>query len=195
MNNEIVVVPNYLPTTRWEGLAPQAGKSKKPRVGWSGSVSHVGDLLIIEEVVRELAQEVDWVFMGLAPDALRPYIAEYHPGVPFEEYPEALAKLNLDLALAPLELCRFNECKTNLKLLEYGILGYPVIATDITPYQGDLPIQRVKNKREHWVKAIREHINDLDTCRKTGQRLQQYIRQHWMLEDHLDEYLNAWTRY
>lgn len=195
MHKDIVVVPNYLPTTRWEGLQPKITKNGKPRVGWSGSISHAGDLLIIEEVVRELAQEVDWVFMGLAPDTLRPYIAEYHPGVPFEEYPEALANLNLDLALAPLELCRFNECKTNLKVLEYGILGYPVIATDITPYQGDLPIQRVKNKRAHWVKAIREHINDLDASRTTGLRLQQHIRQHWMLEDHLDEFLKAWTQY
>lgn len=193
MNGDIRVVANRLPKSRWDGLAPTRQTRQKPRVGWSGSVSHVGDLLIIEELVRELADEVDWVFMGLAPDALRPFIADYRPGVPFEEYPEALAAMDLDLALAPLELCHFNECKSNLKLLEYGILGYPVIATDIVPYQGDLPITRVKNKRTHWVRAIREHLSDRAELARRGDALKAAVSRDWMLEDHLDEWLAAWT--
>lgn len=193
MNGDVRVVANRLPKSRWEGLAPARQTRQKPRVGWSGSVSHVGDLLIIEEVVRELADEVDWVFMGLAPDALRPFIADYRPGVPFAEYPEALADMQLDLALAPLELCHFNECKSNLKLLEYGILGYPVIATDIVPYQGDLPITRVKNKRTHWVRAIREHLSDRAELARRGEALKAAVSRDWMLEDHLDEWLAAWT--
>jgi len=193
MNGDIRVVPNRLPKTRWEGLAPARQPRSKPRVGWSGSVSHVGDLLIIEDIVRELADEVDWVFMGLAPDSLRPFIGDFRPGVPFEEYPEALADMQLDLALAPLELCHFNECKSNLKLLEYGILGYPVIATDIVPYQGDLPITRVKNKRTHWVRAIREHLSDRAELARRGDALKATVTHDWMLEDHLDEWLAAWT--
>lgn len=193
MNQDIRVVPNYLPGSRWLDLLPQRRQGKKPRVGWSGSVSHVGDLLIITEIVRELANEVDWVFMGLAPDALRPYIAEFHPGLPFDEYPTALATLDLDLALAPLELCRFNECKSNLKLMEYGILGYPVIATDITPYQCGLPVTLVKNKRTHWIRAIREHLSDRDELARRGDALRAAVRKDWMLEDHLTPWFQAWT--
>lgn len=193
MNQDIRVVPNYLPGSRWLDLLPQRRQGKKPRVGWSGSVSHVGDLLIITEIVRELANEVDWVFMGLAPDALRPYIAEFHPGLPFDEYPTALATLDLDLALAPLELCRFNECKSNLKLMEYGILGYPVIATDITPYQCGLPVTLVKNKRTHWIRAIREHLSDRDELARRGDALRTAVRKDWMLEDHLTPWFEAWT--
>ncbi|MBK1679960.1 methyltransferase [Rhodocyclus tenuis] len=193
MNGDIRVVANRLPKSRWEGLAPARQQRKKPRVGWSGSISHVGDLLIIEDIVRELADEVDWVFMGLAPDALRPFIADFRPGVPFAEYPDALADMQLDLALAPLELCHFNECKSNLKLLEYGILGYPVIATDIVPYQGDLPITRVKNKRTHWVRAIREHLSDRDELARRGDAMKAAVTRDWMLEEHLDEWLDAWT--
>ena len=62
-----------------------------------------------------------------------------------EALPEALASLNLDLALAPLESNSFNEAKSHLKLIEYGILGFPVICSDVTAYRGDFPVTRLAN--------------------------------------------------
>jgi O-antigen biosynthesis protein len=195
MHTDIRVVPNYLNADRWEGLAPKRRDGRKPRVGWSGSVSHRGDLIMIEDVVKSLAKEVDWVFMGLATDGIRACLAEYHPGVPVDQYPEKLAEMDLDLAIAPLEYHPFNECKTNLKLLEYGILGYPVLATDISTYQGTLPVSLVKNGTEHWVEAIRERVSDPDALHAQGQALRQAILKDWMIEDHLDEWLSAWLTY
>ncbi|MBI4741808.1 MAG: methyltransferase domain-containing protein [Betaproteobacteria bacterium] len=192
-HDKILVVPNRLSRERWRNLAAPHKNHRRPRVGWSGSISHTGDLLIVADVVQSLAAEVDWVFMGHCPSPLRPFIAEYHHGVPFDEYPEALAALDLDLAIAPLEQNHFNECKSNLKLLEYGILGYPVIATDIQPYQGKLPATRVKNKYVHWVKAIREHIADRDELARRGTALRTAVENDWMLEDHLKDWLDAWT--
>ncbi|MBR7539164.1 hypothetical protein KC221_23545, partial [Mycobacterium tuberculosis] len=60
------------------------------------------------------------MFFGMCPDELRPYIHEFHPLVNLADYPAKLASLNLDLALAPLEFHIFNDCKSNLRLLEYG---------------------------------------------------------------------------
>ncbi|MBK8533723.1 MAG: hypothetical protein IPL59_00575 [Candidatus Competibacteraceae bacterium] len=63
-------------------------------------------------------------------------VAEVHPGTPFDAlHPAALAALDLDPAVAPLEHHRFNRAKSNLRLLEYGVLGWPVVCTDILPYQ------------------------------------------------------------
>ena len=73
-------------------------------------------------------------------------------------YPEKLASLGLDLALAPLEDNLFNRCKSNLKFLEYGACGYPVIASDIECYRGSgLPVTLVKNRYRDWLEAIRSH--------------------------------------
>ncbi|WP_319240669.1 methyltransferase domain-containing protein [uncultured Propionivibrio sp.] len=194
LNPELRVVPNRLSRQRWEGLTlPERRERRKPRVGWSGSISHAGDLRLIEAVVRELADEVDWVFMALAPSAIKPFIAEYHPGRPFAAYPQALADLDLDLALAPLEPCRFNECKSNLKLLEYGALGYPVIATNITPYQCALPVTLVHNTTAAWIRTIREQLADRNALVRQGEALRAAIQRDWMLEDHLDDWLDAWT--
>lgn len=191
-NDDIRVVPNTLERWRWGELRPLRRQSAKPRVGWVGGISHSGDLEMIVDVVRELADEVDWVFMGMCPESLRRYVREYHDGLPFGYYPAKVASLNLDLAIAPLEINPFNEAKSNLRLLEYGILGYPVICSDIYPYQGDLPVTRIRNRANDWVKAIREHVADLDECARRGDALRRAVEANWMLEDNLDRWLAAW---
>lgn len=159
LHSDVVVVPNYLPVNWWGGTPqrPALDEKRKPRVGWAGGVGHGGDLRQIVDVVKALADRVDWVFFGMQPKGLESFIAEYHPGVAIEDYPGRLATLDLDLALAPLENNLFNECKSNLRLLEYGICGYPVIATDIEPYRCGLPVTLVKNRFKDWVAAIEEN--------------------------------------
>ncbi|MCE5394423.1 MAG: glycosyltransferase family 1 protein, partial [Acidithiobacillus sp.] len=163
-----------------------------PRVGWAGGVGHTGDLEMIADVVRDLSSEVDWVFFGLCPDGLRPYVKEFHSGVPLAQYPAKLASLDLDLALAPLEDNPFNEAKSHLRLLEYGILGYPVVCSDIYPYQGDFPVWRVANRYRDWIRVIREALSDRQALSQMGDRLREHVRAHWLLENHLDDWLRVW---
>lgn len=190
MIEDIRIVPNYLRRDTWASLTSRRRQGRKPRVGWAGAQQHEGDLEVLHEVVQAMAGEVEWVFMGMCPEPIRQYVAEFHPGVGFAEYPEVLAALNLDLALAPLEHHPFNEAKSNLRLLEYGALGWPVIASDILPYR-DAPVARVANHARAWTNAIRERINDLDACAKEGETLREWVRSHWILEDHLDEWTQA----
>jgi GT2 family glycosyltransferase/SAM-dependent methyltransferase len=193
-HSDIRVVLNRLPLDWWDELpASQRRIGRKPRVGWGGGSSHRGDLELIADVVRDLADEVEWVFFGMCPDKLRPYIHEFHNGVPIEEYPCKLASLNLDLALAPLENNSFNECKSNLRLLEYGACGFPVVCSDIVCYQDDLPVTRVKNRYKEWTAAIRMHLDDLDAAARMGDALRDAVRKDWMLtEDKLLHWRDAW---
>lgn len=193
--DDIRVVPNRIDREKWEHLQPQRRTGKKPRVGWAGGISHGGDLALVIDLVKETAQEVDWVFFGMVREEFRPYLAETHAGVDTPLYPAKLASLNLDLAIAPIAENHFNDCKSNLKLLEYGILGYPVIASDFGPYRRsrDFPgVTLVKNRHKDWLEAVRSHIADLDETAKRGDQLREHIRRHWMLQDHLDEWLAAW---
>ncbi|MDE3740129.1 glycosyltransferase [Pseudomonas resinovorans] len=194
MHEDIHVVENRLPVGWWKGVQGLRRTKAKPRVGWAGGASHTGDLELIADVIKELANEVEWVFFGMCPDKLRPYIHEYYGGVAIEQYPAALARLNLDLALAPVEQNLFNECKSNLRLLEYGACGFPVICSDIRCYQGDLPVTRVKNRFKDWVEAIRMHLADLDAAARLGDELQAVVHRDWMLEGrNLELWRQAWT--
>ncbi|MGE8190085.1 glycosyltransferase [Pseudomonas sp. NPDC086278] len=194
MHSEIRVVPNMLPPEPWASLTSLRRTSKKPRVGWGGGTSHTGDLEIIADVVRELANEVEWVFFGMCPDALRPYIHEFHGTIDLQSYPYKLASLNLDLALAPLEFHIFNDCKSNLRLLEYGACGYPVICTDTRAYDGFLPCTKVlSNSTEEWLQAIRMHLADPDASYRMGDELREAVHRDFMLRgDNLQHWLWGW---
>lgn len=189
---DVKVVPNYLERAKWGPLQPSRLQHGKPRVGWAGGASHTGDLLLLHAVIKALHKEVDWVFLGMCPETLRPYIHEFHGPVKLDAYPAKLASLNLDLALAPLEYHHFNEAKSALKILEYGVLGYPVICTDIVTYQGAFPVTRVSNDPMEWIEAIRHAIADRDKLADQGDALRKHIQNHWMLEDNLDKWLAGW---
>ena len=200
-NDDIRVVLNRLPPNMWGKNPPprmvrQLEKGRKPVIAWAGGIGHGGDLEMVEQVIRELASVVDWEFFGMCPDRLRPFVSKVHVGVPTLEYPRRLMELSSswDLAIAPLELNAFNESKSNLRLLEYGWCGIPVVCSDITPYQGGLPVTRVKNRHKDWVKAIQEKLADLDTLRKEGLELQEEVQRHWMLDGkHVEDWFSAWT--
>lgn len=194
MHRDIRVVPNMLAPHLWLGLQSRRGTSSKPRVGWGGGTSHSGDLEIIVDVVRELADEVEWVFFGMCPDELRPYVHEFHPVIGLQAYPAKLASLNLDLALAPLEFHVFNDCKSNLRLLEYGACGYPVICTDTEAYRGYLPCTRIRsNTTREWLEAIRMHLNDPVASYRMGDELREVVLRDYVLRDsNLQQWVWGW---
>jgi hypothetical protein len=193
------VVLNRLPIPMWGERPPERPTEtarRKPRIGWAGGAGHLGDLEMIGDVIRDLSGQVEWVFFGMCPAKLKDYVHEVHKGVPTLDYPARLMELSqtLDLAIAPLELNLFNECKSNLKLLEYGWCGLPVICTDIVPYQGDWPATRVKNRYKDWKDAILAHVHDLQASRERGLALQKRIASDWVLTgDNLRNWYKAWT--
>ncbi|WP_312939867.1 glycosyltransferase [Stutzerimonas balearica] len=194
-HSDIRIVKNRLDPRWWRGMPTSARRtSTKPRVGWAGGSSHTGDLDLVADVIKELANEVEWVFFGMCPDKLKPYIHEYHEGVAIERYARKLASLDLDLAIAPVEQNLFNECKSNLRLLEYGACGFPVVCSDVRCYEdGQLPVTRVKNRFRDWVEAIRAHIYDLDAAAQAGDVLRAEVLASWMLEDkNLQAWREAW---
>jgi GT2 family glycosyltransferase len=192
MIDDIRIMPNCLEKAIWDGARPPGLPRRKPRVGWAGAQQHLGDLELIYPVVEALADDVDWIFMGMCPDPLRPFVHEFHDFVrDFERYPAALAQLDLDLALAPLEINAFNEAKSNLRLLEYGFMGWPVVCTDVFPYQV-APVTRLANDPQRWIAAIREQLADPEGLHKAGKRLQDWVLSGFMIEDHAASWLDAY---
>lgn len=187
---DIRVVPNRLEKNIWCPLNSLKRTSNKPRIGWAGGSTHQGDLLLLKEIIEQTRGEADWIFFGMCPDEIRPLLAEYHDLVSFDEYPAYLAKLNLDIAVAPLTISPFNQGKSNLRLLEYGALGIPVVCTDIDPYRNS-PACRVENSANAWVAALRERIYDAEGREKEGIAMRDWVHRSYLLEDHLHEWLDA----
>ncbi|WP_137742648.1 glycosyltransferase, partial [Pectobacterium polonicum] len=187
---DVRIAANRLNPAWWKNLTSQRGVGRKIRIGWAGGNSHTGDLDILRPIIKALEDKVEWVFMGMKPAGIK---CEFHSGVPIEYYPNKIADLNLDMALVPLEINKFNECKSNLRLLELGACGVPIICTDIEPYRCDLPVTRVDNRFKDWMDAIHMHLYDMDSTYRMGDELRDIIYKNWMLEgDGLQDWLQAW---
>ncbi|WP_368928531.1 glycosyltransferase [Mixta calida] len=188
--SHIKIAPNGLPVEIWGELKSRRRTKNKLRVGWAGGSTHTGDLSLIKPLIKAFENEVEWVFMGMRPEGIQ---CEFHPGVPINVYPEKLASLDLDLALVPLEVNQFNICKSNLRLLELGACGIPVICTDIEPYRCDLPITRVNNRYAEWAEALNMHIHEKEALGRQGDKLRNAVHDNWMLKGNLlEEWRRAW---
>ncbi|WP_434656475.1 glycosyltransferase [Pseudomonas sp. R3-56] len=178
---DIRVFAPHLSPEYWTGMGSKRRCADRPRIGWAGGIGDVSELDMLANVVKDLADEVQWVVLGPCPDHLRPFVHECHGSVDIASYPKKLASLNLDLALAPLGDSPINRFKTPLRLLEYGICGYPVICSDVEAYRIDLPIMRVNNSYEAWMDGIRAFLGDLDAAAQVGDALRERVGRNWTL--------------
>ncbi len=188
---ESTVCQNRLPDHPWASVTVTQTKHDKPRVGWAGSAGHLGDLRIIIPAIRATWQEIDWVFLGPVPESIRKMAAEYHPSVPIDHYPVMLASLNLDLAVAPLEVSRYNHAKSALRILELGACTYPVLCSfGPAAFDIDLPVYRVENTPEDWISAVRRLTSGLYPL--PASTLRHAIHEKYLLSKGLDDWFNAW---
>jgi glycosyltransferase involved in cell wall biosynthesis len=194
---DVRVMPNCLDEKAWDGLRRPARTEPRARlrVGWAGAMQHLDDLEMIADVVRELANDVDWIFMGMCPDVLRPYVKEFHPFVSYADYPAKLATLDLDIAIAPLQDNRFNESKSNLRLLEYGAMGWPVVCSDVYPFRtGNPPVCRLSNDAALWIKTVRHLIGHPAIRGQMANDLHQWVREQHFLMKRVHEWSEALKR-
>lgn len=196
---KIRVVPNMLgrddmetcEAIRRQLVAPAPGGLL--RVGWGGGIGHIGDLEMLNPVFEALKTEVEWVFLGMDPKLPEGCIKHYMGSTPPERYLASLAALNVDLMIAPLESNLFNECKSNLRLLEAGACKYPVIATPIAPYLTNSPPIWYANSTDEWIKKIRDIIAISPEGRKArGTQLHQWVMQHYVMDSHAEERIKSW---
>ena len=185
------IIPNCL-AKQWFALSPAKTKRDRIRVGWIGAGQHQGDLEIINEVVKVLSDRVDWIFMGMHTEQVKPYIKEFHSFVSIKDYPEKMASLDLDIAVAPLEDNLFNQCKSNLRLLEYGAMTWPVVCADVLTYQtNNPPVIRVKPSVPDWLAALNRLIDDEPERLRLGQELHTWVVNNYTLENWAPEWRAA----
>lgn len=193
----VKVIPNYLMKDVVQKIkqiqeSKPKQKSDKLRIGWAGGATHKHDLTQIAEVVNMTKNKYQWVFFGFLPDGVDKENIEFHPIVNFDQYFPKLVYLNLDIAVAPLEINEFNKCKSNLKLLEFGSCHYPVVATNIEPYK-ELPCIRVDNTVESWLDGLEKLASDPDIRLNLAEELHSAVLKDYILEDHLEEITRKWA--
>lgn len=180
----IEVLPNALPFDR-DQFTRSTRFDDRPLI-WAGGMSHEVDLRLIKDAVdgRQIA------------------LAGYQRTEPWyamiRMFPGCLVKPALSvgsymthydghrIALAPLATSDFAACKSNLKILEAGAKGLPIICSATPPY-------RMKRRQEipgvdfagigaDWCWLIERHLATPGYSADQGAKLAEHVRENYHLD-------------
>lgn len=215
-NKNIVVLPNALDETLFVDAMQKKSKSatfncKVMRVGYMGTYTHYEDLMLVMAPLREFLREsqgrVMMELVGISGDRR---VLECFQELPvhalvvgessvYESFvPWAKLNMRWDFAIAPLAENLFNECKSDIKYLDYGALGIPAILSDVKNYRNTVNHGVTgwlcRNDHKSWLESLRLFRDDSSFRSAIGRSANQYVMENRVLKYRADDWLVALER-
>lgn len=198
---DVVVTENLVDDGAWGGAPPQITYSPSSTVRWVywGTPSHQDDLELLEAAFRALARgEVVHTLdvIGVTTEPSDWYnVIRVPPGKHlYRDFAAWLRTTAVERGwhggLAPLVNSGFNSCKSDLKALEYAMLGLPCLVGDVEPYLHlalrGVPV--VEGTPEAWRDAIA--VAGTAEWRGSQREFHTYVREERTLAN--DRSLEVW---
>jgi GT2 family glycosyltransferase/glycosyltransferase involved in cell wall biosynthesis len=184
LHSDIRVIPNALDERLWlAGTHRRRRDSKGPvRILYMGTPTHLEDLQMLEEPLRELKREfgagVELDVIGIVPESYRRewFNVVSVPDGRSASYPLFVSWLRAlngwHVGVAPLVDNHFNRCKSYIKYLDYAALGLPGVFTSNGVFDGVVKNGEtgllVDNEATAWKDALRLLVQDSDLRRQIG---------------------------
>ena len=176
------------------------------RILWAGSGTHQKDTEIIEDVMLKLIEKYDirFVVFGQFPNSFKggkfkEYMhtnIEYWGMIPFNFFYSTLDRINADIGIAPLLDIKFNNYKSELKVLEYGMAGLSVVASNIYPYNIVIDNGKngylVDNKFANWYDKLAELIENEQLRREISKKLLDKVKECYNISTQIHKWENAY---
>jgi glycosyltransferase involved in cell wall biosynthesis len=172
-NRNVKVLPNFLPQERWPAEAKPIERKDPLVIGWAGSATHGDDFKVLGDTLSAVLEKYPHVEVHLA-GAMGHWVEPHErirhlEPVPIENYSEIL--YGFDIAVAPLADGRFNRCKSDLKVLEYAMIGLPVVASRVGPYaefikHGENGL--LASNPKDWLRCLSRLVDEIDMRRSLG---------------------------
>lgn len=210
-NKNITIIPNY-PPKFWMGrfyneknISENYDRCiKKPRVLYAGSGAHfdvenrVGqndDFAHVNSIIEKTADKYQWVFLGAYPLPLQHLVrsgkAEFHPWERLYTYPEKIHSLKVNAMVAPLQDNTFNRAKSDLKLIEAGCYGIPIVCQDMCTYK-DAPFKFKSG--DEMVDQLDEILGKKGRYMNISAKHRKLVENRWLeLDQNIDKYLELYT--
>jgi len=176
-------------------------KDKDVRILWTTTAHHHHDFNVVEHALSDVAQGYEnikiimWGYMTRRlSEMIPPSKLEYYGWIPVDHYYRTLASMEADIAIAPLDSDSiYNKAKTPLKFLEYGLMKYCPVVSNVEPYSCVKHMETGwvvrKNKHKYWKDALCTLIEDKDLRTKLADNAHK-----WVWENHTDSRIDDYVR-
>ena len=190
-------------------------RKKQTRIGWVGGIHHEedvkefkGSMLRVNAKVGK--ENLEWHFFGRPPLSYTPEgkpDRDWQQDV-WDQYEKSLAfgakrdrntffhtamgcdtygamYTQMDVAIAPLQMNNFNDSKSEIKLIECGRYGIPLIASNVGCYSDVIKdwvhgyLIDPKNDPTQWTKVLTRLCKDKQLRKEMGQNLKQVVDEYY----------------
>lgn len=179
LNPNVAVCKNRIDESLLQLERPQRDKLT---IGWAGGPSHFEDM---KEGAYGLRRTLDWHpeveahFIGADMRRIVRRPARFTKWA--QSTTEYYKLIDFDIGIAPLRAGVFSDAKSAIKVMEYGALGIPCVASNVTPYR-DYVIDGVTgflvSGPEQWSQRLRELVNDEAMRDEMGKQAKELAAQH-----------------
>jgi glycosyltransferase involved in cell wall biosynthesis len=188
-NPRVAVLPNTIDHNLLQHERPRRDRLT---IGWAGSPTHRMDFAEAAPALRQFLRrhpQVDMHFLGEnytklvagTDRLLEKQIRHTGWQVDIVDYYMAV---DFDIGLAPLRPHVFNQRKSPVKALEYGVLGIPVVASDTGPYPGFVRHGQtgfLVRRPHEWAQYLHQLVVDEDLRNRMGAAGKELAAQ-WTIE-------------
>ena len=196
-NPNVKVLPNVLPAEGWDFPAPVLRDADRIVLGWAGSSSHVEDLSILADVVPQILNRYPHVEFAYAGGPVAgPFASDSRmrrlPVTDIQHYPTVIE--NFDIGLIPLADSAFNRAKSDLKFVEYSMLGIPSVASKLDPYLNSIRHGEngfLATNAKDWIKFVSRLIESPELRLEMGERAQEFARAR-TIDRSIDKWIGAY---
>lgn len=182
---EVVVVPNALDFDKGQFSLNQDFESGTA-LTYVGGNTHLHDLELVRKALPLSELTIAGVNKGCA---VWQEVTKRFKGVSTKDQQSLDSYMELysghKIALAPLEKNVFNACKSNLKVLEAGARGLPIVCSRVHPYLNDIDKDVVLygNSEHSWRTVVHKLLKDNEYRKDKALELATHVRQHYQLDD------------
>lgn len=187
MHPNVVLLPNQLSDRLWRRPPQARAIDNNVRALYMGTATHDDDLEMVLPALDAVAKATPNFRLSLIGITTKKNITDSRRWIEVLEVPKKdyvsftdwlyNQKGRFDFAIAPFRETKFNAYKSDLKLLDYGALGLPVIASNIDVYRAaNAPgVRLVENTVQSWTHALREQIEFGKENIVLGDQLRQWV--------------------
>lgn len=190
-NKNVTVLENAINPDEPQ-FKPEPTESEWLRFGWMGSQCHVMDVAMLSKPLHELNKlnlNYKIVYGGYVNSEVGRFFnmcLSSNGNIPKEKYETigwkdcfnyATVYNDIDVVVAPLVGNKFNQCKSEIKLIEAGFMKKGAIASSVMPYT---LLGNDKNslmvKPDAWLQALKAYINNPNMVKDHAGQLHEDVK-------------------